>query len=136
MQDKYDNKYKQLVEYALIAMKNAYAPYSGLKVGAAVLTDRGNIFTGVNVENASFGATNCAERTAIFKAVSEGETGIIMVAVASDMDDIIYPCGICRQVLAEFCKEDAAVICANKKGEYMAYTLKDLLPCAFHEFKI
>lgn len=136
MKAKFEVQQKQLLERALEAKKNAYAPYSGLKVGAAVLTEQGNIYTGANIENVSFGATNCAERTAIFKAVSEGQTSIVMAAVASDMEEIIYPCGICRQVMAEFFTKDAVIICANKKGDYKAYKLEELLPFAFHEFKV
>jgi len=120
--------YGELVKIAQETRKNAYAPYSKFKVGAALLTKSGRIYTGVNVENASFGATNCAERTAVFKAVSEGEDEIYAIAVASDSEEFIHPCGICRQVLSEFGKGSMKVICSNKKEEYRVYTLEELLP--------
>lgn len=122
---------KELVKLAQEAKENAYAPYSGFRVGAALLTGNGKVFTGVNVENASFGATNCAERTAVFKAVSEGERNIKAIAVASDSDDFVFPCGICRQVIAEFCDKDTRIICSRKNGEYKVYTPDELLPNAF-----
>jgi cytidine deaminase len=124
----------KLVESANKIKENAYAPYSKFRVGAAVLTATEKIYSGVNVENISYGATCCAERTAVFKAVSEGETKIVAVAIASDSDDFIYPCGICRQVLAEFGNNDLKVICSNKKGEYKTYKLGELLPNAFEKF--
>src|SRR5208337_1474018 len=93
---------QELLQPALLAKETAYAPYSGYKVGAALVTESGKVYTGVNVENASLGATNCAERTAVFEAVSGGEQKIVAIAVAADGDTIPYPCGICRQVLAEF----------------------------------
>lgn len=121
---------KELVEIAKKAMEKAYVPYSNFRVGAALLTDDGKIFTGCNIENASFGATNCAERTAIFKAVSEGYTNFKKIAIISDSSNITYPCGICRQVILEFGR-DMQIICANKNGEYKEFNLKDLLPYAF-----
>jgi cytidine deaminase len=122
---------KELYEKAYEAMKYAYAPYSGFKVGAAVLTKSGKVFTGCNVENATYGATICAERTAAAKAVSDGEKEFKAIAVASDSIDTVFPCGICRQVLAEFGSEDMKVICTKNSGEYEVYRLKELLPNAF-----
>lgn len=121
---------KKLVELAMEAMKNAYVPYSKFRVGAALLTEEGKVFTGCNIENATYGATNCAERTAIFKAVSEGYTKFKKIAIISDSNNLTYPCGICRQVILEFGK-DIEVICANNNGEFKEYQLKDLLPYAF-----
>jgi len=126
---------EELVNLAADAKKMAYAPYSGFRVGAALLTDNGKVYAGANIEIISFGATNCAERTAVFKAVFEGESVVTAIAVASDGEDFIYPCGICRQVLAEFGKMDMKVICSNNKGEYRVHTLGDLLPYAFINYE-
>lgn len=125
---------KELVKLAMQVKENAYAPYSKFRVGSALLTEGGKVFTGVNIENASFGATNCAERTAVFKAVSEGEVKIKAIAIASDSEDFVYPCGICRQVLAEFSDGDTKVLCSNKKGDYEVYTADELLLKAFKKF--
>ncbi len=125
-------KWDFLVEKAMEAKKNAYVPYSGFHVGAAVLTPDGKIFTGCNVENASYGASICAERTAIVKAVSEGAASISAIAITSDSDDLTFPCGICRQVIAEFGTHDVQLICANKNGEYKEYGMNDILPNAFN----
>jgi len=122
---------RELLQQALLAKQTAYAPYSGYKVGAALLTEQGKIYTGVNVENASLGATNCAERTAVFKAVSEGEQKITAIAVAADGDAIPQPCGICLQVLAEFGPPGTRIICGNNNGKFTVYTLGELLPHAF-----
>lgn len=120
----------ELIEIAKQAMKHAYAPYSHFKVGAALITDTGHIYTGCNIENASYGATNCAERTAIFKAISEGERHIKKIAIVSDAQKPASPCGICRQVLSEFMDSDGIVILEieNKPKEFY---LKDLLPYGF-----
>ncbi len=118
-----------LVKHALKARENAYAPYSGLRVGAALLTTDNQVFTGANVENVSFGATCCAERTAIFYAVSAGVRTFAAIAVTSDLAQPIFPCGICRQVLAEF--HIPLVIVADKNGNYKEYKAEDLLPHAF-----
>ncbi|AGC69019.1 cytidine deaminase Cdd [Thermoclostridium stercorarium subsp. stercorarium DSM 8532] len=120
-----------LVRKAMEAKEKAYAPYSGFRVGAAVQTASGRVYTGCNVENSSFGATICAERTAIAKAVSEGESKIVAVAVSSDGENITYPCGICRQVISEFGNDETKVICSNKNGQYKIYEMKDILPHAF-----
>jgi cytidine deaminase len=94
--------YEELIKKSIEAQKFSYAPYSKFNVGAALLTKSGRIFTGCNVENASFGATNCAERTAIFKAISEGENKFTAIAITSNSKHYTYPCGICRQVISEF----------------------------------
>ena len=123
----------ELVKKAKEAMNKSYSPYSSFRVGAALITGSGNVYTGANIENISFGATNCAERTAVFKAVSEGERKIKLIAIASDSDDYIYPCGICRQVLAEFSEKSLRILCSNKKGDFREHTLEELLPNAFKE---
>ena len=109
---------------------NAYAPYSGLKVGAALYTDEEEIYTGCNVENASLGLSICAERAAIFKAISQGERKFTAVAVISLGSDYIYPCGACRQVIAEF-GDDILIFMANGKKEYQVANIKELLPLNF-----
>ncbi|MDA3733694.1 cytidine deaminase [Niameybacter massiliensis] len=123
-------KYKELVAKAREAMEYAYVPYSKFKVGAALLTEDDKIYTGCNVENASFGATNCAERTAIFKAVSEGVTHFKAIAIVSSSTDFTYPCGICRQVIGEFMKQ-GEIILENAEGEIKVYAFNDLLPHHF-----
>lgn len=126
---------QQLIECAKKALEKAYSPYSKFRVGAALLTKSGNVYTGCNVEIASYGATNCAERTAIFKAVSEeGKIDIEKIAIASDDEDYIYPCGICRQVMAEFADDNMDVICSKKNGEYKTIRFGDILPNAFRSF--
>ncbi|HHV29679.1 cytidine deaminase [Acetivibrio mesophilus] len=125
---------RKLLTIAENIKENSYSPYSNFRVGAAVLTESGKTFAGVNVENASFGATICAERTAVFKAVSEGERKIMAVAISSDSDDYTFPCGICRQVLAEFGADDTRVICGNRNGEFKVFRLGELLPNAFLKF--
>jgi len=120
-----------LIEEAKKAKEFAYAPYSGFRVGAAILAQDGRIFKGCNVENASYGATICAERTAIVKAVSDGEAKINAIAIVSDSEDYTFPCGICRQVIAEFGDSETKIICGNKNGYYKEYGLNDILPNAF-----
>lgn len=127
-----NNTIEKLLEYAIAAKSKAYAPYSGFCVGAALLTDNGKIYCGCNVENVSFGATNCAERTAVFSAVANGERKFKAIAIAAG-DDVVFPCGICRQVLAEFSPQ-IYIICAKKDG-YEIYTLSELLPHTFDNFK-
>jgi cytidine deaminase len=119
----------ELIKAALAARDKAYSPYSHFKVGAAVLGESGRVYTGVNVENASYGLTNCAERTAIFKAVSEGETKFKALAVVADVPHPVPPCGACRQVMAEF--GIAKIITCNTKGERREFSLDELLPYAF-----
>ena len=127
-----DCGYETLATRAREAVENAYSPYSGYRVGAAVLTDSGNIYTGCNIENASYGATNCAERTAVFKAVSEGERRIRAVAIFTDEgNDAPFPCGICRQVLSEFCEPDAAIIIYDGADSVYSAELAELLPYSF-----
>ncbi|QUH31724.1 cytidine deaminase [Vallitalea guaymasensis] len=122
--------YSELVNEAMKAKEMAYVPYSKFKVGAAVVTKGGKIYTGCNIENASFGATNCAERTALFKAVSEGDREFDAIAVVSSSGDFTPPCGICRQVLAELMPE-GKIILANNDGETREYMVEDLLPVRF-----
>ncbi|MFD3448125.1 cytidine deaminase [Microbacteriaceae bacterium 4G12] len=122
---------KMLIKQAIEARKQAYAPYSKFQVGAAVLTKKGNVFLGCNVENASYGLTNCAERTAIFTAVANGEQEIEAIAVVGDTDGPVSPCGACRQVIAEFCDANAKVILANLKGDVLETSVKELLPWGF-----
>jgi len=117
---------KMLCELAVRAMENAYAPYSGFKVGAALLCKSGRVFTGCNVENVSFGATNCAERTAVFKAVSEGELEYKAIAIAASSGRLTPPCGICRQVLSEFSKDMTIYLCG--KDETVKTTIGELFP--------
>lgn len=123
--------YKLLLEKAYEGRENAYAPYSNFKVGAAVLAENGKIYTGCNIENASYGATNCAERTAIFKAISEGNRKIRAIAIVGADDEYTYPCGICRQVIAEFADENTEIILGKKSLEYIVKTLAEILPGAF-----
>lgn len=126
-----------LVEMALEARKkSAYAPYSKFTVGAALLAGSGKVFIGGNVENASYGATNCAERTAFFKAVSEGERSFKAIAITGGLEaakplDYAYPCGICRQVMKEFCNEDFVIIVAKSGTDFVEYKLSQLLPHGF-----
>lgn len=121
---------KELVLKAIDAKKNSYSPYSDFPVGAALLSEDGKIFTGVNVENVSFGLTNCAERTAFFKAVSEGKRKFTAIAVAGG-DTYLPPCGACRQVMAEFCDKDFKVIFVKNENEYVIKTLEEILPFSF-----
>ena len=132
--------YDNLIKTAIEMTNMSYVPYSHFHVGAALLDKNGKIWTGCNIENATFGATNCAERTAIFKAVSEGVKDFEAIAVAGGpedsngkpvLDDFCPPCGICRQVLAEFCSRDFKVILATGKGEQKVFTLSELLPESF-----
>lgn len=120
---------KGLIKKALEVQKKAYVPYSGFHVGAAVLTDDGKIYTGCNIEIASYSPTICAERTAIFKAVSEGSKNIKAIAVVGDANPT-FPCGVCRQVIREFGK-DAIIIIASSEDDYKEYTMEDLLPHSF-----
>ncbi|MDD3839105.1 MAG: cytidine deaminase [Clostridia bacterium] len=120
-----------LIKMANEARKSSYSPYSNFKVGAAVLTSNGNIYTGCNVENASFGATNCAERTAIYKAVSEGEREIRAIAIVGDSQELTFPCGICRQVIFEFSNKDTLVIVAKSDGTYKIFNISELIPFSF-----
>ncbi|MFD0943559.1 cytidine deaminase [Savagea faecisuis] len=122
---------KQLMELAKEAREHAYVPYSQFKVGAAVLTKDGRTFTGCNIENSSYPLTNCAERTAIFKAVSEGATEIEAIAVIGNTTGPISPCGACRQVMIEFSDANTPVYLTNLQGEVEETTVSALLPGAF-----
>lgn len=126
------NLAEDLIARATEARAQAYVPYSGFAVGAALLSSSGRVYTGCNIENASYGATICAERTAVAKAVSEGERGFAALAVVGDTQGPCAPCGICRQVLFEFAP-DALVFMANLKGDVAVKTVRELLPFAFTE---
>ena len=132
MKEKKD--WSTLISEALEARKNAYVPYSHYTVGAALLCEDGEIIRGCNIENATYGATNCAERTAIFKAVSEGQLEFAAIAITGGKEgehDYAAPCGVCRQVMMEFCEPDFEIIVAKSETEYKVYTLKELLPEGF-----
>jgi len=122
---------KQLIDEAIAASKQAHVPYSQFHVGAALLTTDGKVYRGCNIENASYGLTNCAERTAIFKAVSEGDKQFSAIAVVGDTDGPISPCGACRQVLAEFCDDHTQIILANLKGDFVITNINEILPGYF-----
>ncbi len=126
---------KDLCRLALEARKNAYAPYSGYRVGAALVTKSGKVYLGCNIENAAYTPTVCAERTAFFKAISEGETEFDAIAVAGGNGDTVKgafpPCGVCRQVIAEFCDDDFRILTVSGEDTFDEYTLKELLPLAF-----
>lgn len=121
---------EELIEQAIQAREKAYTPYSEFKVGAAVLTAAGNVYTGCNIENSAYSVSNCAERTAVFKAVSEGERDIKAVAVVADQSTPTTPCGSCRQVISEF-GNDIEIIMANLKGDKVVKTIDELLWGAF-----
>jgi cytidine deaminase len=120
-----------LLAEAQRAREHAYVPYSRFPVGAALLTDDGVVFRGCNVENASYGLTNCAERTALFKAISEGKRRFVALAVIADTSGPVAPCGACRQVMAELCPPDMKVYLANLKGDLKETTVEELLPDSF-----
>ena len=132
-----DNDIERLIKAATQARERAYAPYSGFAVGAAVMTDEKNLYTGANIENATYGLTVCAERMAIGAAVNAGEADITAIALVGgdvevpDMKKKVMPCGACRQVMAEFMPDDGIVIVASLNGRYDKYILKNLLPKAF-----
>lgn len=119
-----------LIALAREAQKQAYAPYSGFRVGAALLTKGGKTYTGANVENSSYGLSICAERTAVFKAVNDGECDFAAICICSSGEGFIYPCGACLQVLAEFTK-DLKVIITDEKNQYKEYNLNEMLPQVF-----
>lgn len=125
-----ENLEKELVEKAIEVREKAYAPFSNFKVGAAVRTKSGKIFTGCNVESASYGLTVCAERVAIWKAVSEGEKEFAHIAVVADTKELTPPCGVCRQIIWEFCG-DIPISFANLDGKTETLQMKELLPRAF-----
>ena len=127
---------KELVKEALAAREFAYTPYSKFNVGAALLCKNGRVFRGCNIESASYTPTNCAERTAFFKAVSEGEREFSEIAIVggpagAPPADFCYPCGVCRQVMAEFCGRDFKVYIAKSESEIREYSLDEIIPFAF-----
>ncbi|MBR1476817.1 MAG: cytidine deaminase [Lachnospiraceae bacterium] len=131
-----ESEIKKLINMARNERLLAYSPYSGFSVGAALLCKNGEVICGCNIENASYGATNCAERTAVFKAISEGIKDFLAIAVVGgksgeEPEDYAYPCGMCRQVLSEFCGSDFNVIVAKNTDDYKVYRLSELLPEAF-----
>ena len=129
--------YEELLEEAKKARKRAYTPYSGFQVGAALLTREGKLYHGCNIENAAYGPTNCAERTAFFKAVSEGERNFSAIAIAggkeiSEGKETCAPCGVCRQVMMEFCHpKEFEIVLADGEDGYLVYSLEELLPLGF-----
>ena len=123
-------KYRELYENACDMLPRAYAPFSKFKVGAALLSKSGEVFTGVNVENSSFGATICAERTAFVKAISEGEREFEAIAVVSSEGEA-WPCGICRQFMKEFCDDDFKIITGDDEDSLSVYTMDEILPEGF-----
>ncbi len=133
---------QELIKLAIEARKLSYSPYSGFSVGAALLCADGSVYTGCNIENSAFSPTNCAERTAIFKAVSEGKRDFLKIAVVggNSSDEILpsfcSPCGVCRQVMKEFCPTDFEIIMAKSIEEYKIMTLKELLPESFDKREV
>lgn len=135
-----NESYGELLEVAERARESSYSPYSGISVGAALMTASGKIYTGANIENASYTPTVCAERTAIFRAVLDGERDFVAIAVAGGRHgepphDGFYPCGVCRQVMAEFASEELAIITTLGDG-YECHTLGEMLPAAFTKDKL
>ena len=126
---------KEIYNSAIKAMEHSYSPYSDCKVGAALLCKNGKVFTGTNIENAAFGPTVCAERVAVFKAVSEGEKDFSKIAVVGGKNGVINgifaPCGVCRQVLREFCEDDFEILLGETEDSFKTVTLKELLPLSF-----
>lgn len=131
---------KDLIKMAMDAMQNAYAPYSEYTVGAALLCKSGKVYLGCNVENAAFGCTNCAERTAFFKAVSEGEREFLKIAIVGGkngvVNDYFWPCGTCRQVMTEFCDKDFEIIVACNENDFCKSSLPSMLPYRFSKRNI
>lgn len=131
----------ELIKEAFAAREKAYSPYSGFSVGAALLCKNGKIYTGCNIENSGYSATNCAERTAFFKAVSEGENEFVKIAVVGGekdkpIENYCPPCGICRQVMKEFCAPDFEIIMAKSEDDFVSMTLSELLPMAFDKREV
>ncbi len=131
-----DINVKELIKTALEMRKKSYTPYSNFNVGAALLAENGTVYTGCNIENAGFTSTNCAERTAFFKAVSEGVKDFKAIAIVGGPKDAVEldycpPCGVCRQVMSEFCRDDFKIIIARSETEYKIMTLPEILPERF-----
>lgn len=128
-------KAEQLMEMAVEAMSRSYSPYSGYRVGAALLCGDGRVFCGANIENAAFSATVCAERSAFFAAIAAGERDFCAIAVVGgregDVPSAAPPCGVCRQVMAEFCRSDFVIFLKNDRGGIDQYTLGQMLPLSF-----
>ncbi|MCA1058014.1 cytidine deaminase [Rossellomorea aquimaris] len=122
---------EQLIQEAKLAREKAYVPYSKFKVGAALLSKDGKVYHGCNIENAAYSMCNCAERTALFKAYSDGDTDYSMIAVVADTARPVPPCGACRQVISELCPKEMKVVLTNLKGDVQELTVGDLLPGAF-----
>ncbi|MBQ8016218.1 MAG: cytidine deaminase [Clostridia bacterium] len=135
-------KTSELIKLALDARRMSYSPYSGFSVGAALLCADGAVYTGCNIENSAFSPTNCAERTAFFKAVSEGKRDFVGIAVVGGGSDKDFPsaycppCGVCRQVMKEFCKSDFEIIMAKTPDDYKVMTLGELLPASFDKREV
>ena len=122
---------EELIEEAKKARDKAYAPYSKFSVGAALLASNGLVYHGCNIENAAYSLCNCAERTALFKALSDGEREFLMLAVVADTVRPVPPCGACRQVISELCPQDMPIILTNLSGKIQQFTVEELLPAAF-----
>lgn len=132
MKKKLDEKIiLEYVDKAIAARENAYAPYSKFKVGAVVVDENGNEIAGANIENGSYGLSNCAERSAIFAAASKGMRKIKLIAVVADTTEPVSPCGACRQVIKEFADDDTIIILGNLKRDYKLMTMEELLPYGF-----
>ena len=134
-------KNSELIKAAIEARKLSYSPYSGFAVGAALLCKDGSVFKGCNIENSAFSPTNCAERTAFFKAVSEGKRDFVKIAVVGgdakkSPDNYCPPCGVCRQVMKEFCSPDFEIIMAKSEEDYNVMTLAELLPASFDKREV
>ena len=134
-------KNSELIKCALDARRMSYSPYSGFAVGAALLCSDGTVYSGCNIENSAFSPTNCAERTAFFKAVSEGKREFVKIAVVGgnsekEPDNYCPPCGVCRQVMKEFCKTDFEIIMAKTSEDFRVMTLADLLPASFDKREV
>lgn len=135
-------RYSELINLALEARKMSYSPYSGFSVGAALLCSDNTVFTGCNIENSTFSPTVCAERTAFFKAISQGRRDFVSIAVVGGKieneipENYCSPCGVCRQVMKEFCSNDFEIIIAKNKNDFKVMTLGSLLPLSFDKCEV
>lgn len=129
-----NNTYKQLINEAIKAREMAYAPYSDFRVGAALLSKSGKIYSGCNIENSAYSPTNCAERTAFFKAISEGEREFTHIAIVAGKDKLVItsPCGVCRQVMSEFVDKDFLIIMATSEEDYEVMIMEEIFPRGFN----